>query len=396
MRRRQKAIKISPGDGEQAVGGRRRAVFLDRDGVINRMVYNSEFGLVDSPQNPEEFKLLPGVGEAIRLVNETGFLVVVVSNQPGVAKAKFTLDILEAMTQKMHDELAQAGAHLDGVYYCLHHPQAVVGSYRTTCTCRKPAPGLLIQAAEELNWWIDNPLAFNRKEHFFDARIFVDDAGRTIGSERKYTMNMAGSLACAMWMVGHDLGDKRLMEYAADQVINGISPHQHETGYFPYNTTHKYEMVDGIALDSNHYHGLTLQVLSGLLAYKFWQQQPKFVKMMQHGAKYMRDNLTFETGIVKHPPHIAAIRKSKYKRCPKAPFGSTVNSALVHTRIYKYLGDTEALTQAGKNLRWLYWNTPNFVPFSHCFREVVLMAWEGIHLKQKGSRDIKAVFIEQT
>ena len=151
MRRRQKAIKISPGDGEQAVGGRRRAVFLDRDGVINRMVYNSEFGLVDSPQNPEEFKLLPGVGEAIRLVNETGFLVVVVSNQPGVAKAKFTLDILEAMTQKMHDELAQAGAHLDGVYYCLHHPQAVVGSYRTTCTCRKPAPGLLIQAAEELS-----------------------------------------------------------------------------------------------------------------------------------------------------------------------------------------------------------------------------------------------------
>lgn len=255
---------------------------------------------------------------------------------------------------------------------------------------------ILLQAAEELNWWIDNPLAFNRKEHFFDARIFVDDAGRTIGSERKYTMNMAGSLACAMWMVGHDLGDKRLMEYAADQVINGISPHQHETGYFPYNTTHKYEMVDGIALDSNHYHGLTLQVLSGLLAYKFWQQQPKFVKMMQHGAKYMRDNLTFETGIVKHPPHIAAIRKSKYKRCPKAPFGSTVNSALVHTRIYKYLGDTEALTQAGKNLRWLYWNTPNFVPFSHCFREVVLMAWEGIHLKQKGSRDIKAVFIEQT
>jgi len=254
---------------------------------------------------------------------------------------------------------------------------------------------LLRQAVEEMNWWIDNPLAFNRTKHFFDARVFVDDNGRTVGSERKYTLNMGGSLASAMWMVGSDLGDRRLMQYAEDQIINGITPWQHETGYLPYCTTHAYEMVDGIALDSNHYHGLTLQVLSPLLAYKFWRRQPKFVEMMRRGAKYVRDNLTFETGVVKHPRHIAAIRKSRHKRCPKAPFGSTVNSALVHTRIYKYLGDEEALTQAGRNLRWLYWNTPSLIPFSHCFREVVLMAWEGIHLKQKGIRDVQAVLVEQ-
>ncbi|MHC4529578.1 MAG: hypothetical protein ACYS29_17030, partial [Planctomycetota bacterium] len=72
---------------------------------------------------------------------------------------------------------------------------------------------LLREVAEELNWWIDNPLAFNREKHFFDARVFLDKDGKTIGSERKYTMNMGGSLGCAMWLVGNDLGDQRLMDY---------------------------------------------------------------------------------------------------------------------------------------------------------------------------------------
>jgi len=127
----------------------RRAVFLDRDGVINRMVYHAEFGLVDSPQNPAEFELLPGVAEAIRHFNDMGLMVIVVSNQPGIAKGKCHPAGLEATTAKMHQELAGAGAHLDAVYYCLHHPQAVLAEYRMVCTCRKPSPGLLQQAAHE-------------------------------------------------------------------------------------------------------------------------------------------------------------------------------------------------------------------------------------------------------
>jgi D-glycero-D-manno-heptose 1,7-bisphosphate phosphatase len=127
----------------------RRAVFLDRDGVINRLVYNPDLGLVDSPQNPDQFELLPGVAEAIRQLNQLGLLAVVVSNQPGVAKGKCTLSCLEAMTAKMHQELAAAGAHLDGVYYCLHHPEALLGEYRVACHCRKPRPGLLYEAAAE-------------------------------------------------------------------------------------------------------------------------------------------------------------------------------------------------------------------------------------------------------
>lgn len=128
-----------------------RAVFIDRDGVINGMVYQPEYGLIDSPANPCEFTLLPGVGEAIRQIKQMGFLAIVISNQPGVAKGKFTLELLEATKHKMLDELAAEGAQLDAIYYCLHHPDATVAEYRIKCNCRKPKPGLLLQAQEEWN-----------------------------------------------------------------------------------------------------------------------------------------------------------------------------------------------------------------------------------------------------
>jgi hypothetical protein len=262
---------------------------------------------------------------------------------------------------------------------------------------------LLGQVAEELNWWIDNPIAFDHEKHFFDARIFLDEDGKTIGSERKYTMNMGGSLACAMWMVGNDLGDQRLMDYAEDQVINGIAPHQLDNGYFPYNIRHKYQLVDGIALDSNYYHGLTLQVLGPLLAYPQWRSKPRFVGMMRRGAKYLRNKLTFEDGRVDHPEHINVLREKRLGLKPKSPWGLTVNSAYVHTMIYKYLRDMEAFSQTARNLRWLHLNSPTGIPFlpevgeggiSYNFRQLVLMAWEGMHLKRKGIRDVEVVFIK--
>ena len=126
------------------------AVFLDRDGVINQMVYNADFGLVDSPGNPEEFSLLPGVSEAIARINGLGFMVVVVSNQPGIAKGRFNQGLLDAMTAKMIDAIKAGCGRIDSVYYCLHHPNAELSEYRLNCECRKPKPGLLLQAAKEL------------------------------------------------------------------------------------------------------------------------------------------------------------------------------------------------------------------------------------------------------
>jgi len=126
----------------------RRAVFVDRDGVINEMVPSPEGP--DSPRNVGEFRLIAGAARAIRSLNALGFPVVVVSNQPGIAKGKLSAEDLDAMTALMRSTLNEQEAVIDGLYYCLHHPQAVLPSYRTVCECRKPKPGLLTMAADEM------------------------------------------------------------------------------------------------------------------------------------------------------------------------------------------------------------------------------------------------------
>jgi D-sedoheptulose 7-phosphate isomerase len=131
----------------------RRAVFLDRDGVINPYAYNHEFGTFDSPARPDEFILLPNVPDAVAKLNGHGFLAIVVSNQPGVAKGHFTAALLGAITSKMEALVEEGGGNLDAVYYCPHHPEGSVHSYRKNCQCRKPGVGLFQQAAQD--WDID-------------------------------------------------------------------------------------------------------------------------------------------------------------------------------------------------------------------------------------------------
>ena len=97
------------------------------------------------------FVLLPGVAGAIRRLNELGLPVVVATNQSGLARGYFPESLLEAVHEKMRRELAARGSHLDGIYVCPHHPEAKVARYRLDCDCRKPRPGLVLQAARELN-----------------------------------------------------------------------------------------------------------------------------------------------------------------------------------------------------------------------------------------------------
>ena len=126
-----------------------KAVFLDRDGVINEVIYHKEMGIVDSPSTVEQFKLLPDVGKAINKFHEQGFKVFIVSNQPGMAKNHYNKDVFEEIQEKMKNELAKDGAKIDAEYYCLHHPEAAVEKYHVMCDCRKPKPGLILQAAKE-------------------------------------------------------------------------------------------------------------------------------------------------------------------------------------------------------------------------------------------------------
>ncbi len=128
-----------------------RAVFIDRDGVINEILYFADMGRIDTPFTVDQFKLLPGVGEAVRLFNEMGFKTVVASNQPGIARNNFDEDTLTGIDAKMRAEIGKAKGVIDAVYYCRHHPEGANPKYRRDCDCRKPKPGLLLQAAKDLD-----------------------------------------------------------------------------------------------------------------------------------------------------------------------------------------------------------------------------------------------------
>jgi D-glycero-D-manno-heptose 1,7-bisphosphate phosphatase len=127
-----------------------KAVFLDRDGVINPLVYHREQGIIDSPFTVAQYSLLPRAGEAVKKLREMGYRLVLVSNQPGIAKGHLTRQIFAKIRKKMEKELAGHGAYLDAQYYCFHHPEAVVEEMRVACDCRKPRPGMLLKAAEEM------------------------------------------------------------------------------------------------------------------------------------------------------------------------------------------------------------------------------------------------------
>ena len=129
----------------------KKAIFLDRDGVINEIVYHKEMGIVDSPFTIEQFVLLPEVGDSINRFHNQGFKVILVSNQPGIAKDHFDMAVFEKIREKMKNELAKASAKIDAEYYCFHHPEAKIDRYKKICDCRKPKPGMILQASRELD-----------------------------------------------------------------------------------------------------------------------------------------------------------------------------------------------------------------------------------------------------
>ncbi len=138
-----------------------RVVFLDRDGVINKYP-----GDRDYVKNWQEFSFLPGSIEAIRLFNDNGFKVFVISNQAGVSKGIYSQQALDDITSRMLKEVEEKGAHIDGVYYCLHTDS-------DNCSCRKPKTGLLEEAVEQLG---EKP----------EVCFFVGDSFRDMEAARKF------------------------------------------------------------------------------------------------------------------------------------------------------------------------------------------------------------------
>jgi len=147
----------------------KRGVFLDRDGTLIE-----EVGYLDHVGRVEFF---PYSVDAVRLLNRAGFAVVVVTNQSGVARGLFDEDIVSATHRHIADIFEQGGAHIDGFYYCPHHPDATVEAYRRDCECRKPKPGLLRKAADDLGIDLTRSFMVGDRAHDIETGVNVGAAG---------------------------------------------------------------------------------------------------------------------------------------------------------------------------------------------------------------------------
>ena len=129
-----------------------KAAFIDRDGTIN-----ANIGYIDSP---DSFKMYSGVAEGIKLLNEDGFKVIIITNQSGIARGFFSEETLDKIHNKMKKELSDKGAKIDAIYYCPHHPDE-------KCSCRKPNPGLIEKATNDLD--IDTKKSFILGDRMLDV-----------------------------------------------------------------------------------------------------------------------------------------------------------------------------------------------------------------------------------
>ena len=163
-----------------------KAIFLDRDGVLNRLI--TERGPRETPTKPEELELLPNVTEALALLKSGGFTLIVVTNQPNVAKGKSTWEEQVGIEQKLVQLLGE-NAKVDAVYSCYHHPdpkQVVVPSMLNDCECRKPKPGLLHQAAKHFD--IDFDTAWLIGDNSSDI-----EAGLAAGIKQERLISIGGT-----------------------------------------------------------------------------------------------------------------------------------------------------------------------------------------------------------
>jgi rfaE bifunctional protein nucleotidyltransferase chain/domain len=181
------------GGGDAPKPALRKAAFLDRDGVINLdRAYVHAWA---------DFEFVPGAVQAMKALREAGYALVVVTNQSGIARGKYTEAQYEALTVQMKAALAEAGATVDAVYHCPHHPGGQVAEFARECDCRKPAPGMILQAARELGLSLADSLLVGDKPSDIEA-------ARKAGVGKAYIVasDNAESTADAGDLAGADAG----------------------------------------------------------------------------------------------------------------------------------------------------------------------------------------------
>ncbi|MBI4991299.1 HAD-IIIA family hydrolase [Candidatus Gottesmanbacteria bacterium] len=126
-----------------------KAFFLDRDGIIVKMVYDAESGSPHPPLKPSQMEFVPGIFELLKTAKKLGYLNIIISNQPDIGLGRISKNDFDKISEKIRSSLSDKKLTLDAEYYCFHHPFAKLRKYREKCSCRKPLPGLISQAAKD-------------------------------------------------------------------------------------------------------------------------------------------------------------------------------------------------------------------------------------------------------
>ena len=170
----------------------KKAVFLDRDGVINPPVFNPLTLEYESPHYPEDYSVYPMVLKALKKLSDDNYRLFVVSNQPSYAKGKIPLENLQAIERVLAEYLSENGITVDKYYYCYHHPDGVVEGYSGQCRCRKPGTLFLEEAIEQFNlcaeecWFVgdrDTDVACGKAMGMRTIQVYNKHVGDKAGKE---------------------------------------------------------------------------------------------------------------------------------------------------------------------------------------------------------------------
>jgi D-glycero-D-manno-heptose 1,7-bisphosphate phosphatase len=189
----------------------KRAVFLDRDGVLNELVLNPATREYEPPHSPDNLIIFPDVIESLRVLQIAGFELFLVSNQPDYAKGKTTLGNIRSVHTRFDSILTSGGIHFQEYFYCYHHPDGVVPEYSCLCECRKPNPHFLFKAAEDYD--IDLKKSWMIGDRDSDIECGKAAGTRTIMIEEPHSSglrgftepdNIAANLKGAVAIIFHD------------------------------------------------------------------------------------------------------------------------------------------------------------------------------------------------
>lgn len=169
----------------------KKAVFLDRDGVLNELVLNTPTGEYEPPHSPEDLILFPHVIESLRVLQAAGFDLFLVSNQPDYAKGKTPLEMIHAVHTRFDHILTSGGIHFREYYYCYHHPNGIVPEYSFVCECRKPNPYFLLKAARDYGIDLKNSWMIGDRDS--DIECGKAAVTRTIMIEELHSVGYRGS-----------------------------------------------------------------------------------------------------------------------------------------------------------------------------------------------------------